>query len=110
TFAGVPRPLAAAAEEERNRTMSMIHVWAAMILLFVLLLAPIVTFLSWGWEVRRRDIVDGFTDAAIQSYFRAFHPHAPQEEKRGLQERFNDYYRSQFGRSRFLPPLALLAS
>jgi len=87
--------------------MSMIHVWGAMVLLFVLIMTPAISFLWSGWHVRRRDITDGFSDAAIQSYFQTFHPKVPLEQD--LQKQFNAYYNDQFGRSRFVLPLLLLA-
>jgi hypothetical protein len=87
--------------------MSMIHIWGAMALLFALILAPVITFLWSGWRVRRRDIVEGFMDAAIQSYFQTFHPQVPLEGD--LQKQFDRYYKSQFGRSRFILPLLLFA-
>jgi hypothetical protein len=89
--------------------MSTIHLWGAMILLFLLLLAPVTAFLCSGWSVRRRNVVDGFSEDAIRFYFRAFHAHSkdPQDD---IHERFNLYYNSQFGRQRFVLPLILFAA
>jgi hypothetical protein len=86
--------------------MSIIHVWGAVALLFILILTPAIVFLGSGWHVRRRDIIEGFTDEAIQSYFSTFHPQVTLE-KGVFREQFNKYYRSQFGRSRFILPLLL---
>jgi type II secretory pathway component PulL len=89
-------------------TISIYHIWTATALLFILILAPLLVFLFSGWNVRRRDITDGFTAEAIRSYFQTFHPNAMPTAN--LEAAFDKYYRSQFGRLRFLLPLLLFAS
>jgi hypothetical protein len=89
--------------------MSQIHLLWAVALLYILILSPTITFLFSGWKVRRQGIIEGFSDAAIQSYFRAFHPQLVVEDDNCRVE-FERYYKSQFGRARFLLPLILFAT
>lgn len=86
----------------------MIHLWVAVQLLLLLALMPVMAFLCSGWKVRRQSIMDGFTEVAIESYFRAFHPRE-EDGDGGKKLRFGRYYSSQFGRRRFVLPLILLA-
>jgi hypothetical protein len=88
--------------------MSLPHIWSAVVLLFVLLLAPIGEFLWLGWLRRRTDAVEGFTEAAIQAYFSTFHPSEAADAQGNWRKAFALYYNSQFGRKRFLLPLLLL--
>jgi hypothetical protein len=89
--------------------MSSPHVWSAVVLFFVLVLSPIVEFLCLGWLRRRTDIVEGFTEAAIETYFSTFHPSEVANSQGDWRKAFARYYCSQFGRRRFLLPLLLLA-
>ncbi len=81
-----------------------------MILLFLLLLSLPLGFLFSGWKTRKRSIVDGFSDDAIQFYFKVFHPSAATVTAEGWKKRFDEYYNSQFGRVQFVLPLAIFAS
>ncbi len=88
--------------------MSTIHIWAAEILVFAFLLTPISLFLLTGWKRRQTDFFEGLTDAAIKSYFHAFHPIVEQEGK-SYRVQFEAYYKAQYGRLRFFWPTILFA-
>src|SRR5579883_887435 len=89
--------------------MSAVHLWGAVSLLCIFLLLPTEEFLCSGWKRRRRDIVDGFSETAIQSYFCAFHPSETGGKPDEWRKKFDQYYSAQYGRRRFLLPFLLMA-
>lgn len=89
--------------------MDMTLIWIALVILYLLLLALPLMFLCIGWETRRRNIVNGLTESAMKSYFRAFHPQL-QVEPDKVKEQFEVFYAREIGRRRFLWPLLLLAA
>ena len=86
----------------------MMHIYVALGLLLVLLISPAIAFLLGGWEVRRRNIVETLSDDAIRCYFRAFYP--KMDVGKEPRKTFEAYYRSEFGRHRFIWPLLLLTA
>lgn len=82
------------------------HLWAAAVLLYLLLLFPPIVFLFQGLPIRRKDVLDNFDRAAAQAYFEAFHPTTEIKEE-AYKETLEEYYNEQFGRWRFLIPLIL---
>lgn len=89
--------------------MDMTLIWIALVILYLLLLALPLMFLCIGWETRRRNIVNGLTESAMKSYFRAFHPQL-QVNPDKVKEQFEVFYAHEIGRRRFLWPFLLLAA
>jgi hypothetical protein len=84
------------------------HVLSAVIIFYLLLLTPPISFLAFAWRLRRKDLLDGLTEPAIRSYFEAFH-NIPSQKIPEPRKAFEAYYSSQYGRSRFIIPLFLFA-
>ena len=92
--------------------MADILFWLAVSFLFFLLLAPIGTYLIYGWDVRRREILTGLDsreNAAITLYFQQFHSNFETALANNPDKQFQAYYRARFGRHHFVLPLILLA-
>src|SRR5581483_9290354 len=85
------------------------HLVFALFAVWVALLLPLITFVAVGWKVRKDDIVNGFSTAAIVAYFRAFHPQKTVSAGDAAQE-FERYYSTQYGRRRFVLPGILFAA
>ncbi len=85
------------------------------VLLFLLLLAPILSFLRYGRCNRRCDILNSFTEATAQYYAQCFHrADAPQAfgtaDAPSALDWFKRYYDKQFGVPKFLAGLLLFVA
>ena len=88
--------------------MDMIVGFVALFL-FLLLLSPSLTYLFNGYQIRRQEILSGLRsegDQALTYYFNQYHPELLPDEH-NIKRRFTIYYRSQFGRIRFLWPMCI---
>ena len=85
------------------------------VLLFLLLLAPILSFLWYGRHNRRSDILNSFTEATAKYYARCFHrSEAPAVFGTSAQNNalawFKRYFDKQFGVPKFLAGLLLFVA
>src|SRR5215471_6914777 len=87
--------------------MIQLILWIAAALLFVLAVAPCLSFLRWGWAARRREILDGLDEVAAQKYFTQFHRKKIAEGS--AMTELNNYYVCEFGRKHFVVPLILFS-
>lgn len=88
--------------------MLNLHILLGTALTYLLVLAPVVGFIYFGWSRRRSDIERGFSASAIVAYFKAFHHRGIDQSKNAFGE-YDNYYKEQYGRRRYYVPLALYA-
>jgi hypothetical protein len=84
------------------------HYWIGLVLAVVLLMAPSLSFILWGWKERLFEILSGLESkeqSAIRLYFGLFHPRFESISDQG--RRFEKYYNKQFGRKFFIFPMIL---
>ncbi len=82
-----------------------------LVLLYILILSPSITYLLHTCSVRRDEILSGLSTVernAIGDYFNQFHPDFMPDRK-NQDERFQCYYTAQFGRRHFIFPLIVFA-
>jgi hypothetical protein len=88
--------------------------WVGGVLLWLLLIAPVVTFLWVNWKHRRQEILSGVNsdgDVALKQYFEEFQPDLyklVKDGKEDVTECFRKYYNGQFGRKHFVIPSVFL--
>lgn len=87
----------------REKLVCHLVIIAAM----TMLLAPLVRYAVLGWAIKRRDILDGFDQAAVQAYYQMFSRAAPPGG--ATLAEFDKLHRRFYGRHFFiLPGLILL--
>lgn len=82
------------------------HIIIAVVLVFLLGIAPPIGFLMYGWRTRRNEIQRGLSGSAMRQYFLAFH-NRDIEDPAIARDAFDRYYNEQYGRKRFVPALVL---
>ncbi len=93
---------------------------AALILLLVQLIAPVVAYLVTGWMRRKNSIMEAFDDDSAKDYFDTFHAQAREElrkakdieKRKALKEKIekamlSKYYDLRFSRWKFFVPSAI---
>lgn len=90
--------------------MQDILIWCTGAFFFLLLLAPVGTYLVFGWPVRKDEILNGLNSeerSALGLYFTTFQPNF-RNDIPDLEQRLKLYFDRQFGRRHFVIPLLLL--
>lgn len=72
------------------------------------LMLPLLRYVLIGWHIKRRDITDGFNEAARKTYFRMFVPSESVATADDATKEFDRIYRKWYGRQFFLVPGMLL--
>jgi len=82
---------------------------------WVALLLPALMYLLISWRMRRKVLLNHFSDTAIDLYYKQFSPFSPNRRFRKLkhgediQVRFKRDFDSRYGRRHYILPLLLLA-
>jgi hypothetical protein len=83
--------------------------WIETLLLFLLLIAPTVSYFVYNQKQRHKEILSGISsknDEAIKIYFEQFHPAFAPHEK-DIKRRFDLFYKAYYGSSQFIFPFLL---
>ncbi|HEX4824719.1 MAG TPA: hypothetical protein VFV19_10415 [Candidatus Polarisedimenticolaceae bacterium] len=83
--------------------------YASMVLLWALMMAPPVFYLTRVWPRRRREVLALLSNEAIALYFETYYP-AEVPDVRDGRERIARFFDEQFSRRRYYLPLLLLAA
>jgi hypothetical protein len=72
------------------------------------LMLPLLRYVVVGWQIKRRDIMDGFNEAAKRTYFQMFVPSESVATVADATKEFERIYRKWYGRQFFFLPGVLL--
>jgi hypothetical protein len=72
------------------------------------LMAPLARYVSVGWRVKRKDILDGLSDDACLAYFEMFSTSDGKQTIDSAKKAFEALYAKWYGRNFFILPGALL--
>src|SRR5437016_2069692 len=80
---------------------------SADILLVLLLFAPLVFFLLFGWPTRKRDIFALLSEEAVALYYAAFFPTEVADSRKEM-ARFEEEFYHRYGRRFYVLPCLVL--
>jgi hypothetical protein len=82
--------------------------WISVVMIVAIAVIPVIRFLLYQWDLRRKEIVYRFDDKTLDIYLSRFHNVGATDSTTNKMTVFEDLYRRLAGRHLYIAPLILL--